>query len=844
MGLRSDEGRSVGAKAVSHRSLPRKPEAVRERAPALMPTAALIAGILLDRWVPLPWIVWLAGGTAFLAAWVIGYGKRADRLSAVPVLLSVLCVGGGRHHQVRSVASPDDISRFARETAIPVRLRGRIVNTPVVMPKNDDAFGAAWPQPDYSIVLVQCGSVRSGSGWRSASGTVRVQVTGHLLHVLPGDRVEAGGWLTRPNGPRNPGEHDMRKRLRRDGVRSIVYAEHPDAVERLTGGGWSFRGPLGRLRERADRLLTRHLRGDVLAVASAILLGNRRQMETELRNSFVHSGMMHLLAISGLHVGLLAWFVWMCARGLQLRRGTTAAVVITGVVAYAFLTDVRPSIVRATIVVCVFTVGTLLNRRISSLNSLSVAALGILLWNPLDLFHVGAQLSFLSVLGIVTGGAFSRAEATDESAMTFRRERNALMQGAWNAGAWVGRMYWAMACIWVFALPLIAARFHIISPMALLLNIVLLPWVVIVLWCGYVLVFGGLLVPVIQSFAAVPFAWSMRWMVGLIDWAAGVRGGHVFVPGPSNGWLWGYYVLLLGVALLPLTRRMRWRGWCAVCVWLAVGLSLGLMPKQRPGLRCTFLSVGHGLCVLVELPDGRVLLYDAGSLSDGERATRRVQQAMWSRGHNRLNGVVVSHADVDHFNGIPGLLDSVPVDGVLTSPAFPDFQQQPVKQLCDMVRREGVPIRLLRAGDSLCAGEGVTIRVLHPDDGHYDSDNAASIVVEIVYAGRRILLTGDVEADGQSRLLQLQRRRVDVLLAPHHGSLGANPVSLAEWAEPRYVVVSGGRRVNVSALRARYTEARRVSLTSHSGAVTVEISPTGELTVQEYAPRLQGASRD
>jgi competence protein ComEC len=208
---------------------------------------------------------------------------------------------------------------------------------------------------------------------------------------------------------------------------------------------------------------------------------------------------------------------------------------------------------------------------------------------------------------------------------------------------------------------------------------------------------------------------------------------------------------------------------------------------------------------------------------------------LWRAGTDRVDAVIISHADMDHFNGVSGLLQTVPVAEILLSQASLDFQQSGIAALCDAAAAANVPLRLVQSGDRLLAGDDVRLEILHPDAGDGDElDNANSIVLRVEYAGRVILLTGDLEESGLDALLSRPAEAVDVLLSPHHGSRAANPPELAEWAQPAYAVISTGDHGKAGELQEVYGPGCRVLSTADSGAVRVRISPEGELVVEEY----------
>lgn len=247
------------------------------------------------------------------------------------------------------------------------------------------------------------------------------------------------------------------------------------------------------------------------------------------------------------------------------------------------------------------------------------------------------------------------------------------------------------------------------------------------------------------------------------------------------------------------------------------------------------LSVGHGGATLVHLPNGGTLLYDAGRLQDQGRAQEIIQQALWSAGKSRIDVVVLSHADIDHFNVLPGLLTSVPVGAVCIHPSFLREEQAAVRDLLEALRAARVPVRLVWRGDGLALDPEVALTILSPEPMFRGAgDNAASLVLELSAYGRRLLLTGDLEADGLSHLLAVPGQRVDVLQAPHHGAIAANTVDLERRTVPAWVWVAGGRDDTADRLRPVYPTAEAILTTRDHGALTATISRDGQLRMTSF----------
>jgi len=476
----------------------------------------------------------------------------------------------------------------------------------------------------------------------------------------------------------------------------------------------------------------------------------------------------------------------------------------------------------------------------------------LLIWHPADLFDIGAQLSFMAVGAILWSNGWRKPVPPEEGSLTrLLEELNSVQRHLKPVRKYLREMYTMTAAVMLATLPVTIATFHLVAPIGILLNALLIPYIGIVLGLGYLLLLSALLIPMSAVVLAVPFRWSLTLLQLSVEWGQNVSWGHVYVPAIPLWWLIIFYALLVLAWQLVGTPRTARIGFLSLLAWCSLGLLFPFLPAQRDSLRCTFLSVGHGLATLIEFPNGETLLYDAGTIGDGDRVTRALCNLLWSRGLHKVDAVIVSHADHDHFSGLFGLLEKVPVKELLVSSYFLDFQQQGVADLCEQTVRQGIPIHLLQAKDRLrpirTANQNPELEILYPPpDISPRSDNATSLVLLMEFAGRRILLTGDLEKEGLQDVLALPAVKADILLSPHHGGRVANVLQLYEWSNPEYAVVSSSapRLPHLAAI----PETCTLLNTATSGAITFEIKRNGEILVQEYSPRpgplaLAGARR-
>jgi competence protein ComEC len=264
---------------------------------------------------------------------------------------------------------------------------------------------------------------------------------------------------------------------------------------------------------------------------------------------------------------------------------------------------------------------------------------------------------------------------------------------------------------------------------------------------------------------------------GIVAWAADIPGGAIYLPGLPKVWLIGFYLL---IAIIVLLGRGQWRPW----LWALVGwLGLGLVwpSSDRPGageLRVTYLAVGHGGCTVLETDDGRCFLYDTGAVSGPDIVRRIIAPYLWHRGIRKVDELFLSHADTDHFNGIPELLRRFPVGRITVTPSFAEKPAVEVAEMLNAVKKCNVAMRVAFVGQKFEAGS-ISFEVLHPPiEGPGTSENERSMVLVVRHGGHTLLFTGDLEKSGTAALLQ---RPLFLRTCCRHRITAAKPRSRVRW---------------------------------------------------------------
>jgi len=816
-------------------------------APLVPFAVAATIGIVVDRYSEISSMSWLVLAASGILLGILA-ARKNPRLAMAGLWICSGGLAGAHHHSWRNDFPANDIGQLAAIEPKLVRVRGTLVEEPVFRKRGPANVLVGRPASESTVTVFDVREVEFGTNWAPSSGRIRLSVEGQLTGLHIGDEVEIVGLLSQPSGPMNPGEWDYPSRLRDDRIRAELRVPHSQsAVVRLNPGPWGFNRVLSSFRSWGQRGIIQTLDPPESSIANALLLGDPAAMSADEWDRFVRTGVIHVLVISGQHLVILGAFFWFVLRILGVRRKPAAIIVAVALLGYAQMTGGRPSAMRAAIMVCCLSGGVLLRRRPLHANTFALAWMIVLGLNPTDLFSQGFQLSFLCVAvlyWIIPRWIQPRKltpleQLIDESrTMPERTIRSAIRL--------IGRAYLASLILCIATAPPIMYWQNIVSPAGVLvgpLAILLTTWA---LFTGFMLILLWPLTPI-----ASPFAWlttqSLYLCDQLIMQAEKIPFGYLYVGSLPLWWLVGYYAIGGIWMLINVPERsravpefIRPRYFLAILAcWSILGLLVGLARPKPDELRVTFLAVDHGCCAVIEAPDGRVLLYDAGATVGPNVTKRRIAPFLWSRGIRRIDEVFISHADLDHFNGLPALLDRFPVGQITLTPSFSEKSGGGVRMALESFASRGVAIRTARQGDQFTTGD-LVIDVLHPPgDGPVGVENVRSMVLLLRHRGHTILLTGDLEEAGLDQVMATPAPAIDVLMAPHHGS-GKNAETLAKWAKPRLVVSSQGR-TDAGKAEAVYTKMGvpywstwpdgAVTIRSHSTGLIAESFATSKRTV-------------
>lgn len=723
-----------------------------------------------------------------------------------------------------------DVAQFIDEPAQLARVTGVVDSSPRIISPRRGEFGAFSHRGPTTVFVLAIDSMVIEEKERPVRGRLlaRIQQADHRIRL--GDRVRILGWLGTVRGPSNPGGLDYKRLLADRAIHGRIRVPASGNCEVVDRDAL---GPFRKLRQAAAGTAIAALRWGMkedqrrLAFLEAILLGGRPSEFEPLYDQFRRAGVAHLLAISGAHLAILLGGVWFAVRCVVRNPSRAAIWVLVVLGLYLLAVPPRVPIVRASLMALVMGVGYATGRSLRPLDLLSVAVIAVLIWRPGDLFTAGFQLSFAVVTGLLL---YTRSV----SHWLWPPSPQAVVGGS-GLVVQVARSFVTFVSVnlvaSLVALPLVAYHFRIVCPWAAVASLVILPAVTAVLLLGYLKILFGLCLPSVSSLLVYPLAigadlvmngvqWISTWSISSIELqgeatVVGTLATLAVVAALLSGWFAGRRMAVATAVLLCTIQTMGLTGAMSQTV-------AGLWPgRSSDRLVLNMFSVSDGSCYVLRMkPDttviskptilstdhatnhttarrDHVLMFDCGSQAYMNVGTSTVVPALQRLNIGPIDTLVISHADLDHYNGSLAVIDRVGVKRVWMSPQMliraKANPRSAVGFFLEQLRLRRVHVQTVSRGWHEVQGDAELEVLWPPPELAAAAVNDTSLVLSIRTGGRRVLLNGDIgQIAIQNLLAEGVDLRSDVCDLPHHGSfVPASPLWL-EAVSPTVVLQSSG----------------------------------------------------
>jgi competence protein ComEC len=615
---------------------------------------------------------------------------------------------------------------------------------------------------------------------------VRVSYYLHDKQQVPGVKRYRYGMMCRFSGELK--EPSAARNFYGFDFRQFLYQQHihwqltPDELSRFSciNGDYSLYDRLQQWRGSGIRWIEMHFPKDTRGIAEALLFGERKDVSENVLNSYQDLGVIHLLAVSGLHVGLVVSALYLLLIRIGMTKERSLELLLFVVPLYIVMTGAAPSAVRAGFMAMVVLVALRFKRRLHALDGISWVALFMLAVNPYVLFQVGFQLSFLISFTLIVSAPYIQSHYETRLAQLI-----------------------AVSVIsQLIALPILLYRFYGISILSLPFNLMFIPFIsLFVLPVLFIAFFTSIFAPLLAQPLLSVLDFAIRFSHGLLVNIDSLQWGMLVFGKPSLSIVFLLYVVIF-------YGLMKWEGGGGRCRFVkptvalvAVCLFQWVAPYLSESGEVTMLDVGQGDSILIELPHRKAvyLIDTGGTLSFGEQEWQKqnhafdvgkdvVLQELKARGIRKLDRLILTHGDEDHIGGAAALLGHVRIKEMLygKGPITKPF----VKELLTHASALGIPI--IRVGEGMgWKVDGATFSILNPSGS--ETGNSRSIVIAARLGELRWLFTGDLEKEGERRLIDdYPNLKVDVLKAGHHGSKTSTSEDFLRMIRPRLALISVG----------------------------------------------------
>lgn len=646
----------------------------------------------------------------------------------------------------------------------------------------------------------------------------------HMTDVPIGKYILIRGKLNFFEHARNPGGFDEALYYARQDIFGSLWCEE---ILEVSGEEYTFLENLYQFRMNWKRSLVECIGEKNGGILAAMLLGEKNEMDSEVKELYQNNGISHILAISGLHISFIGLGVYRLIRkaGIgYLPAGILAMGILT---VYVLMIGASVSAVRAYIMLALRIGADITGRVYDMLTAAMLGAAITVLYQPLYLTDGGFYMSYGAILGICI------VPPVIKECFHCRRK--------WLEG------FYASMSINIMLFPITLWFFYVFPTYSALLNIIVLPLTAPILGLG---ILGSFVLPWIPFVGQLCLKISsaiLEFYERVCRAGNGLPFARLVIGQPERWTMILYYSMLLAILIfIPYAMKKKWKRICYRYVWFALVLAIGVMSfRPRGKLDIVMLDVGQGDGIYLRGPQGNTYFIDGGSSDKSGLGKYCVEPFLESQGVGVLDYVFITHGDSDHYSGMEEMLSRQDVGIRIAHLVLPAHYRSDndLSALAEMASRVGVTVLTIKAGDALKEGDFV-LTCLQPSEKEDDlKGNSASVVMEVEYGSFSMLCTGDVEGLGEERLLQiLKEKDYDVLKVAHHGSKYSTSKKFLELCTPEIALISSGKNnryghPHEELLERLENAGCQIYNTQENGAIMLETDGNLYYSIREYVKK-------
>jgi len=595
-----------------------------------------------------------------------------------------------------------------------------------------------------------------------------------------GSKVILKGELSFWPAATNPGEFDAEKYYAN---RDAVFAVKKAKLLKISADYNPILQKLKELRMRQEELLEKYLPIGNAAIMKAMLFGNKKEIEEEIKDLYQNNGIAHILAISGLHISLLGMTVYRILQRLPLPKWLPLFISECFLLLYGCMVGISASAFRAIFMFTLFLFSKLLKRSYDMITAMAFSALLWLTIHPRYIFDCGFQLSYGAIIGI---GVLLPVLQTITDTISNKWIRKGIA------------LFLPSLSVTLITAPILIYNYYELSFFSIALNLIVLPLMAPLLLSGMMM----LVLADIWTLPAKVFAQPINLILWIYELGCRLL---EFLPigrkniAPLPIWLLIlYYVLLLAMTILVKIKKHPYQ-----FVFAITSIFILVLPR-KPDFSVWILDVGQGDCNVIFTEEGHCFVIDCGSTSKRDVGEKILIPFLKYHGISQVDGVILSHPDADHMNGVSNLLDQGKDENINISYVYIyengiENEREEWEEILFLAQERNIPVAGIGQGDILQT-DSLAMECIYPLDSQKGlTGNEASLVMKVECGDFHGLFTGDLEAAGENQLIGeygnnslFLEESCDLLKVGHHGSSGSSSEMFLQWVDPKYTVISCG----------------------------------------------------
>lgn len=638
-----------------------------------------------------------------------------------------------------------------------------------------------------------------------------------------GDKILLSGEVLPLAGKAIPGGYDEKLYLRTKGVDYKIYPEKIQKVGKINGFAVCLQEQKEKVFEVFDTVLPQKESG----IVKAMVTGEKDDIDPEIQDLYIKAGINHILCVSGLHVAIFALFLhFFIGKCLKQSKRMAALISIICCIGFLIFTGFSPSSVRAVVMISIALLGQVLFKKSDWLNNLALAALAILLFQPLYLWNVGFQLSFITAFGI-----WIASQVVSKEKSLFGKFKQSFLFSLYAS---------------LFSYPLVAYHFFSISLVGIFVNLLILPLCGALLFFAFFTAVAGLIFPPLAAISSGGAYGILKFYEMVCTLAVSIPNSYILVGAPAITSIGLYYLVL---CMCSFYGKKFCNAKNILCVMLALGVSVfgGRLFVHKNTI--AFLDVGQGDSAVISTYDGRAVVIDGGGWMGTElgknTGSKVVKPYLQYLGIKELDGIFLTHFDDDHMLGVLELCELMPIKALYIS-EYPYSEAENWERLKEVLEKQNIMLYTLKEGDTANWGSYGRIDCLYPLEGVKfigDDDNHGSLVLKYEYGGTKVLLTGDAAAEDERVMLSKGTDvSAEIIKLGHHGSKNSSSEAFLAAVSPEVGVISCSagnlyghpHEETLQRLNAQGVLAYR---TDKQATILAKLSPKGSYKMEAVAER-------